>query len=270
MTVIQFVGGMAGVLALVASRSLPPRASQDDVADVPCLELVAGEHERMRYFLIGAEEHATAPKGGFKLMVVLPGGDGSADFNPFVRRIWKSALDETYLVAQMVAPQWSEDQGAKVVWPTEKSEWPGAEFTTEEFIDAVIADIEERHEVDLDHVFTLSWSSGGPAAYAYSLWDASRCTGALIAMSVFKPDQLPSLKGARGDAYYLLHSPEDFIPIDMAKAAEKALEKKGAEVKLVQYAGGHGWHGDVFGMISEGADWLERHHGKASKRKAGR
>jgi predicted esterase len=236
------------------------------VAEVPSLDLVAGEHERMRYFLIGADEHAEAPKAGFKLLLVLPGGDGGADFNPFVRRIWKGALDETYLVAQLVAPQWSEDQGETLVWPTEKNPWPDAGFTTEEFIDGVIADVEERHELDLDHVFTLSWSSGGPAAYAYSLSDDSRCTGSFIAMSVFKPDQLPSLKAARREAYYLLHSPEDFIPIEMAREAEQALEKKGAEVKLVEYAGGHGWHGNVYGMISDGVDWLERNHAKAKKK----
>jgi hypothetical protein len=122
-----------GALVLGASRPLPPQPSQDDVAEVPSLDLVAGEHERMRYFLIGADEHAEAPKAGFKLLLVLPGGDGGADFNPFVRRIWKGALDETYLVAQLVAPQWSEDQGETLVWPTEKNPWPDAGFTTEEF-----------------------------------------------------------------------------------------------------------------------------------------
>lgn len=257
----------AGALLLLAAAPLPASPTQDDVADVPCLELLADANERMRYFLIGAEPEAEVPKRGFKLMVVLPGGDGGPDFNPFVRRIWRSALDETYLVAQVVAPRWSEDQGERLVWPTLKNPWPGAEFTTEELIDAVIADVEQRHELDLDHVFTLSWSSGGPAAYAYSLWDDTRCTGSLIAMSVFEPDQLPSLKAARREAYYLLHSPEDFIPIEMAREAEEALKKKGAEVQLVEYAGGHGWHGDVFGMLADGADWLERHHSKAKKAK---
>ena len=46
---------------------------------------------------------------GFKLLLVLPGGDGSADFNPFVRRIHKNALDGSYVVAELVAPAWSAD-----------------------------------------------------------------------------------------------------------------------------------------------------------------
>ena len=260
------------LLARIVLVSLTPveasaSLTQEDVADVPSRDLLAKGEERMRYFLIGAEEESKAPDGGFKLLLVLPGGDGSADFNPFVRRIWKKALGPDYLVAQLVAPMWSADQAEKIVWPAEKNGWPSAEFTTEEFIEAVIDDVQSRHEIDPAHVFTLSWSSSGPAAYSYSLFDEGRATGSLIAMSVFKPDQLPNLKGAKGHAYYLLHSPEDFIPIQMAKNAEEQLEKKGAEVELEEYAGGHGWHGDMYGMIARGIEWLEKNHATPKKRK---
>jgi len=251
------------LLLPVLGSSIPV---QDDVADVPFRDLRAGEVEEMRYFLIGAEEEAEAPEGGFRLLLVMPGGDGSADFRPFVQRIWKHVLGENYLIAQLVAPQWSEEQAEKLVWPTERNPWPKAKFTTEAFLQHVIADVEERHELDLEHIYTLSWSSSGPAAYAYSLAKSTRVTGSFVAMSVFKPDQLPKLSAAKGQAYYLLHSPEDFIPIRMAEDAKKRLTKAKADVVLETYEGGHGWRGNVFGMMREGIAWLEEHHAKAAKR----
>jgi predicted esterase len=77
-------------------------------------------------------------------------------------------------------------------------------------------------------------------------------------MSVFKPENLPNLKAARGRSFYILHSPEDFIPIEMAEDARDELVKKGAKVEYQTYAGGHGWHGDVFGTIRSGIGWLEK------------
>ncbi len=111
-------------------------------------------------------------------------------------------------------------------------------FSTEGFLDAVIEEVESRYSVDPEKVFTLSWSSSGPAAYAAALTEGSKITGSFVAMSVFKPDQLPSLKGAKGKAFYLLHSPDDFIPIRMAEDAEKQLSEKRAEVCLQTYEGG--------------------------------
>ena len=254
----------------VLTLALPVAGSahlfQDDVADVPLRDLRAGEVEQMRYFLIGAEAEAKAPKGGFRLLLVMPGGNGGADFKTFVQRIWKHVLDERYLVAQLVAPQWSKEQAEKLVWPTKRNPWPKAEFTTETFLEAVIADVEERHTLDLQHVYTLSWSSSGPAAYAYSLTKGTRVTGSFVAMSVFKPDQLPKLSAAKGQAYYLLHSPDDFIPIRMAEDARKRLAKAKAQVVLETYEGGRGWRGNVYGMMRAGIEWLEEHHAKAAKR----
>jgi predicted esterase len=78
-------------------------------------------------------------------------------------------------------------------------------------------------------------------------------------MSVFKPDLLPDLKAAKGHAYYLYHSPDDRVcPFRMAEAAEKALKEAGAKVKLAQYDGGHGWHGDVYADVKAGIEWLEK------------
>ena len=46
-------------------------------------------------------------------------------------------------------------------------------------------------------------------------------------------------------------------PFRMAKDAEEQLTKHGARVKFTEYPGGHGWHGNVFGLIRENLDWLQ-------------
>lgn len=235
--------------------------AQDDVADVPAQTLYANDDRNKMYFLIGLRKDAQPPKEGYRLLLILPGGDGSADFLPFCKRIYKFALNQGYLVAQLVAPKWSEDQFNQVVWPTKQLNWQGAKFTTEEFIEAVIADVKKRHPIDSRYVFALGWSSGGPPIYSAVLQKETALRGAFIAMSVYKPNQLPSRENARGKAFYLLHSPEDFIPIRMARQAETDLSKHGARVKLQTYEGGHGWHGNVYGMIREGVLWLERQVG---------
>ena len=82
-------------------------------------------------------------------------------------------------------------------------------------------------------------------------------------MSVFKPGELPALEHAAGHAYFILHSPQDFIPIRMAEEARDALGRNGAAVELVTYEGGHGWRGDVYGNIRRGIRWLEQRRGAA-------
>lgn len=228
-----------------------------DVADVPSEELKVGGDKRKTYFLIGAKKDAAEP---YKLLVVLPGGDGSAEFNPFLRRVWKNGLPPGYLIAQVVATKWSDEQIEQVVWPTSRMRWPGMKFSTEELVEAVIKDVRTRQKVDESKVFTLSWSSGGPAAYAISL-TSGQVKGSFVAMSVFKPDQLPPLVMAKGHAFYIFHSPEDFIPISMAREAEKQLGERGAKVTLAIYPGGHGWTSDPFGNIRKGVEWLEQNSG---------
>lgn len=249
----------ASIIPAILAFSLQVRADDapPDVADVPSLDLRAKKNDRMRYFLVGLAEDEKAPEAGRKLLVVLPGGSGSAEQNPFVRRIWKHALGKDWLVAQLVAPEWSEGQHEKIVWPTKKNPWPKMEFSTEEFIDLAIEDVRARAEIDPERIFVLAWSSSGPAAYAYSLAPHSKASGTFVAMSVFKPQTLPALGAAKGRAYYLLHSPDDFIPIAQARAAKEKLEKAGAKVELVTYDGGHGWRGNVYGNIRLGLAWLE-------------
>jgi predicted esterase len=229
--------------------------AQDDVAHVPAEDLKLGGNEKQRYFLIG-QVPKNPPKEGLGLLIVLPGGDGSAEFHPFVKRIYANALPENYLVAQLVAvPSKNPNQ---VVWPTAK--WPDAKqtFTTEDFIWAVAAEVKAKHPIDEQRVFTLSWSSGGPAAYAASLATDTPVKGSLVAMSVFLPAKLPPLTAAKGQRYFLLQSPDDQVTkYFFAKTAKAQLTKHGAQVELLDYPGGHGWHGDVFGNIRAGIGWLE-------------
>jgi predicted esterase len=163
-----------------------------------------------------------------------------------------------------MAVQWTEKQG--IVWPTDKNRVEGMKFSTEEFVDAVIKDVEGNYKLDPEHVFTLTWSSSGPAAYAASL-SSDRITGSFIAMSVFKPDLLPPLEKAKGHAYFLYHSPDDRVcPFRMAERAAEELKKGGATVKLATYQGGHGWRGNLYGNIKEGIEWLEKNHATRAKR----
>jgi predicted esterase len=248
---------------LLVAVALPLPAAQDDVADVPSEDLQAGKDKHKRYFLIGPLKGEKVPKAGHPLVVVMPGGPGTADFLPFVKRIRKNALPKGYLVAQPVAVKWTQTQN--IVWPTSTNKVEGMQFTTEEFIEAVIADVAKKHKIDPRRIFTLSWSSSGPAAYAVSL-TSKKVTGSFVAMSVFNPKFLPALEKAKGHAYYLYHSKADRIcPYRMAAQAEKDLEKAGATVKLVEYDGGHGWRGNVFGDIREGIRWLEKNHAKDRK-----
>ena len=226
--------------------------AQDDKTSVR--EAVEGS-PKQEYFLIDHSEGAK-PKEGYKLLLVLPGGNGSADFNPFVTNIGKHAIGKDYLVAQLVPVIWTPNQ--KIIWPTEKNKMDEAKFSTEEFIAAVISDIAKKHEINREHIYTLTWSSSGPAAYSASL-EVDEIKGSFVAMAVFKPDQLPRLSKAKGHRYYIYHSPEDKVcPIWMARDAEKKLLDADAEVEFATYDGGHGWHGNFFGALRTGIAWLEK------------
>ncbi len=256
-TPARVVAVAALAIALLSGGRL---AAWDDVADVKSQDLRIGKDENKRYFLIEPPKAVKEPKKGYGLLVVLPGGDGGADFHPFVKRIYKNAVPEGYVLAQPVAVKWTDEQ--QIVWPTEKSSVEGMKFSTEDFIDAVIKDVGGKYTIDPERIFTLSWSSSGPAAYAASL-RSKKIAGSFIAMSVFKPDFLPPLKKAKGHAYYLYHSPDDRVcPYRMAEQAEKDLKENGATVKLATYDGDHGWRGNLYDDIKDGVEWLEKNHAK--------
>ena len=244
----------------------PEENASADVADVPAQERTVRKNDRQRYFLIGSQDKKAAGRDGFGLILVLPGGDGGDGFHTFVKRIHKNAVPKGYLTAQLVAVHWNPDQAKNLVWPTAKSRVEGLQFTTEEYVEAVIADIGKRIKLDRRRIFTLSWSSGGPACYAVSLAKKTSVTGSFIAMSVFYPANLPSLSRAKGHPYYILHSPDDKVcAYELAEKARDSLRKKGALVEFATYTGGHGWHGNVYAMLSKGFTWLDGHGAKGRK-----
>jgi predicted esterase len=235
------------------------QASADDAIEIKVRGNATG-----RYLFVGPESAQGAPQDGYGLLVVLPGGAGTADFHPFVRRIHEQALGEGFLTAQPLAEKWTPRQ--RIVWPTRRSRVPRMEYSTEELVAAVIEDVAARHTVDRERVYVLAWSSGGPAAYATLLDEESPVRGGLIAMSVFKPNELPPLENARGRGFYLLHSREDRVcPFRMAETASRSLAAAGARTELVEYDGGHGWRGDVFGNIRRGIEWLEANLNESSR-----
>ena len=233
-------------------------AQQDepaDVADVPNQELAADKDQKKDYFLIGPMKEDKEPKDGFGLVVIMPGGSGAKEMNAFVRRIYKNALGAGWIAAQPVAVKWTEDQ--ETIWPTDKSRVPGMKFTTEEFVEAVIKDVGTRKKVDPSRIFTVSWSSSGPAAYALSLRPKTPIKGSFIAMSVFRTEWLPDLDAAKGHPYYLYHSKDDTTcAFSHAEKARELLTAKGATVEIKEYAGGHGWSGNVYGAFRDGFKWL--------------
>lgn len=258
------IGALQAVILLLIAGSFTGVSAQDDVAEIPSQDLRAGDDKHKRYFWVGPHENAKAPAEGWKLLIVLPGGDGSADFHPFVKRIFKNSIPRDYLLAQPVAVKWTERQEA--IWPGKKNKVPKMEFSTEEFVEAVIADIAKKHKIDRRYIFTLSWSSSGPVSYAMGLADSPSVTGSYIAMSVFKPDMADSIKNAKGRAFFLDHSPEDKIcPFRFAEEARDTIKKHGGKVELVTYEGGHGWHGNMWGRIEKGIRWLEKNAATPAK-----
>ncbi len=245
------------LLLLAFASSNLVLAQDDDSADIPSQDLRVAKNEKQRYFLIGPRKDVVVPEDGYGLVVILPGGAGSAEFHPFVKRIYKNSVPEGFLAAQIVAVKWTETQ--EVVWPTKLLPVEKMAFTTEEFVAAVIQEVAAKHKVDPRKVFTLSWSSSGPAAYAIALTNKA-VTGSLIAMSVYKPNLLSPLNAAKGKPFYLYHSPDDRVcPYRMAQQAARELSKHDARVQLTTYDGGHGWHGGFYDDLRTGFRWLEEH-----------
>jgi predicted esterase len=228
-----------------------------------------GNDPKKRYLLHAPPKESKEASSGWRVLIVMPGGDGSAEFAPFVGNIRAKALGEGWVVAQIVAPMWDDEQVQSNVWPTEKNPYKTMKLSTEKLFDAVLEDLGKRKRIDPKSIFTLSWSSSGPAAYALSLQPKTKIAGSFIAMSEFKPDLLPPLKNAAGRSYYLYHSQQDtIVPIRVAETARDELIKNGASVEFVEYSGGNGWHGEVFDDIRRGVAWLQEKTAKPVKSKS--
>lgn len=241
----------------MAMKGKNSEAPDADVQDIPSQEIRIADDPNQRYFLIG-DTSVAPPKTGFKLLIVLPGGDGSAAFEPFVRRIRKYALDDQWIVAQPLAVVWntSTPKDQQIVWPKKFDNVADAKFSTEDFVNRVITDVKSKVTVDPKNVITLSWSSSGHAAYAIAVQPDSPVTGSYIAMSVFRAKEYNTAH-VKGRRLVIDHSPDDQVcPYDHSVTAEKTLTAAGAEIKRLTYNGGHGWRGDLYGRIVEGLQWL--------------
>jgi len=236
---------------MITALSCMIALAQGDIADVKVEQRFANGDKMMRYFFIDAQKPDDSKTKN--LLLILPGGDGSASFQPFCARIAKFGLPANYVAAELVAPAWSPSQAQNLVWPTKLNPYTGMKFSTEEFMNAVIEDVKKTAQIS--HVFAMGWSSGGPPVYAAALDDKSPLTGAFVAMSI-GPKQVPgTIKNKR---FFILHSPDDrLIDIGRAEQARDALRGAGAPVKMVTYPGGHGWSGNVYGYISDGINFLE-------------
>ncbi len=217
-----------------------------------------GTNAMQKYFLI--EHKANTETGTARgLILILPGGSGSADFLPFCANVLALyGTPDDFVAAELVAPQWSTNED-RIVWPSKAFPDKQSEFTSEEFLAAVTKHVCTLRKIDERYIFTLGWSSSGHVLYSVSISDP-KVRGSIIAMSRFLPNRITNLDRARGKSYFLYHSPQDQIcPFSEAQLAERWLKEHGAKVKLVSYDGGHGWVPNTYycDRIKEGIEWLK-------------
>jgi predicted esterase len=224
----------------------------------PDLDLTAEGDGRKRYFLTGPKGGDVEPEAGYGLLLVLPGGTGGADFRPWVRERYGDWVDAGWVTAQLVAPVWDPGNEDRVVWPSEEATQAAMRFTTEAFVNAVVADVGKRVKIDPTRIVAAGWSSSGPALYRIMTLADTPVRGYFITMSVFLRNQLDSLGNVRGRAAFILHSPEDdrCNPFH-AKVARKTLKKNGAEVAYAEYEGGHGWSNEATEAGRRALHWID-------------
>lgn len=234
------------VLALLGTP-LAAQTSRAVAVELPALP-------KSRYFRIDPQNGTKTPAAGFGLLVVLPGGPGTADFLPWVENGIVAQLPKDFVGVMLTAPKWTENQA--IVWPTEQDKVVGMRYGTEAYVRAVVADVQKAQVIDEKRRYVLAWSSSGPAVYQLLLSDDSPFVGAYIAMSVFRGlgKQARRVHGIR---FVLDQSPEDRITkFTFAERAQTELTAAGGIVRLLTYQGGHGWLDDPQARLRSGLQWL--------------
>lgn len=211
-------------------------------------------HERMRYRLITGS--TPQRPGGHRLLLVLPGGNGSKDFTAWCTRLQEIVAPQGFVVAQLVAPEWDAEQFERVVWPTNSMPYPSAEFTTEAFMTGVIADVSSRIRIDPEQVFAFGWSSGGPAVYTALADGDVPLAGGIVMMSTFRNEFVEQDNGLEGARLAVVHAPGDFIAMKFPEHAVEIFSQGGADARLFRYDGGHGWNADAVARFRDAARWL--------------
>ncbi len=203
-------------------------------------------------------------KPTFGLIVALAGGTGNGeDLTDFWQEAIQKSLKDGYFVALPIAPKWSASQPAAWVTQQSMAQVKDARFSTEAFLDEILADVTARYPIDRSRLFLHGVAEGGMAAYACSLSAVTPFRGFYILSSTFKSALLPPLARARGRAYLIQQSREDKLaPYFQATAAEELLRKQSAVVKLLTYRGEHGYKfaEKPWDQVAQAIGWLESPH----------
>jgi predicted esterase len=229
--------------ALATAQQKPSRAVEHTLKDFP----------RGVYFTIPAKAPVAGKKG--PLLVVLPGGDGSRDFLPFVEKGILASAPEDCTGVLVTSVKWRDDQ--KVVWPTAQSEVQGQQWTTEAFVAAVVAAVQEEAAIDPKRIAVLAWSSSGPAVYPMLLDPKEPFARGYVAMSMWPAVDKQELAAAKGRRFVLDQSPDDQVTaFSHAREGYTALAAAGATVQMSTYRGGHGWQDDPLARLRANLAWL--------------
>ncbi len=217
------------------------------------VEATLPELPKSLYFVMAPKKPAAAGrKNG--LIVVLPGGNGSRDFLPWVENALLAQRPDDCAGVLVTSVKWQRDQ--ETIWPTKSNPVPGMEYTTEQYVRAVVAAVEKDLAVDPVRRVVVAWSSSGPAIHPLMAVEDGPFARAYIAMSVW-PRDLVNLAPVKARRYVLDQSPEDqTTTFSHVREAYAALTKAGAVVRLSTYAGGHGWHDEPLPRFKQGLTWL--------------
>lgn len=190
-----------------------------------------------------------------RLLVILPGGAGTRDFLPFVENGILAQVPDDCLGVLVTAVTWRK--GQQIVWPTAKNKVPGMEYSTEDYVKAVVAAVQKDHAIDPAQRAVLGWSSSGPAIYPLLVAKDGPFARGYVAMSIWPGKGLGELAGAKGRRFVLDQSPDDQVTKFVhVREAFAALTGAGAVVKLSTYSGGHGWNDAPLVRLRAGLDWL--------------
>ncbi len=135
-----------------------------------------------------------------------------------------------------------------------------ARFSTESFLNDVVADVSARYPIDPARLILHGVGEGGLAAYGCSLSASTPFRGFYILASPFKTAKLPPLTRAKGRRYLIQQSKDDkIVPYFQAAAAEDLLKKQAALVKLVVTKGEHGYKfaESPWEQVAQAIGWLE-------------
>jgi predicted esterase len=243
----RFLGGVFAFVAAVLMSGGPSAAQQGRALE----KTIAGMPKSL-YFVIPPRQ-APNPSKPAGLVVVLPGGSGTRDFLPWVENVLCAQLPDDCVGVMVTAVQWNPAQ--TVIWAKSKDDAKEMEYSTEQLVRAVVAEVEQQYPIMPERRAILGWSSSGPAIQPLMAHPHAPFSRAYVAMSVW-PAKL-DLGAVKGRRYVLDHSPEDQqTTFSHCRRAHGALTKAGAVVRVATYAGGHGWHDGPEQRLRENLKWL--------------